>query len=109
MSLPGPVQESDRSTTHHDARKTDLPRMGQRLFTDIRRSHKGTLVVDLKPDTPEWRRLCTNVFGGKGGGGEGGGGGGPGPFSLSTLRSRIPSRVGFERSSDIETLLWKIS
>ena len=51
MSLPGPVQESDRSTTHHDARKTDLPRMGQRLFTDIRRSHKGTLVVDLKPDT----------------------------------------------------------
>jgi hypothetical protein len=28
--------------------------------------------VDLKPETREWRRLCTNVFGGKDGGGGGG-------------------------------------
>jgi hypothetical protein len=27
-----PVQESDRSTTHRDARKTDAPRTGQRLL-----------------------------------------------------------------------------
>ena len=40
-----PVQESDRSTTHRDARKTDAPRTGPRLFTEIRRSHEGTLLV----------------------------------------------------------------
>ena len=32
LSLPGPVQESDRSTTHRDARKTEVPRTGPRLF-----------------------------------------------------------------------------
>ena len=45
LSLPGPVQESDRSTTHRDARKTDVPRTGPRLFIEIRRSHEGTLLV----------------------------------------------------------------
>ena len=45
LSLPGPVQESDRSTTHRDARKTDIPRTSPRLFTEIRRSHEGTLFI----------------------------------------------------------------
>ena len=45
LSLPGPVQESDRSISHRDARETDVPRTGRRLFTEIRRSHKGTLLV----------------------------------------------------------------
>ena len=35
LSLPGPVQEFDRSTTHRDVRKTDVPRTGARLFTEI--------------------------------------------------------------------------
>ena len=65
LSLPGPVQESDRSTTHRDARKTDVPRTGPRLFTEIRRSHERTLLVPCRGSetrNPEWRRLCTNVF-----------------------------------------------
>ena len=45
LSIPGAVQESDRSTTHRDARKTDVPRTGPRLFTEIRRSLEGTLLV----------------------------------------------------------------
>ena len=32
FSLPGAVQESDRSTTHRNARKTDVPRTGPGLF-----------------------------------------------------------------------------
>jgi hypothetical protein len=27
-----------------------------------RRTTTSAGVVDLKPETPEWRRLCTNVF-----------------------------------------------
>jgi hypothetical protein len=62
LSLPGPIQKSDRSTTHRDGRKTDVSLRGPWRFTAIRRSHDGTLLVGLKPETPEWKRLCTDVF-----------------------------------------------
>jgi hypothetical protein len=63
LSLPGPVQESDRSTTHRDVRKTDVPRTGSRLFTEIRRSHEGSLLIPGRgSEIPEWRRLCTDVL-----------------------------------------------
>jgi hypothetical protein len=45
LSLPSTLQQSHRSTTHRDARKTDVPLTGPRLFIDIRRSHEGTLLV----------------------------------------------------------------
>ena len=35
LSIPGPFQESDRSTTHRDARKTDVPTTRPQRFTEI--------------------------------------------------------------------------
>ena len=64
--LPSTLQKSRRPTTHRDARKTDVPQTGPRLFIEIRRSHEGTLlvpVVDLKPTTPDSLRLRTDVLG----------------------------------------------
>ena len=63
------------------------------------------LLVDLKPTTLDSLRLRTDALGTgiekeKGCGGGCGGGGTPGSLSLSTLRTRIRSRVGFERSPD---------
>ena len=63
------------------------------------------LLVDLKPTTLDSLRLRTDVLGTgiekeKGCGGGCGGGGTPGSLSLSTLWTRIRSRVGFERSPD---------
>ena len=31
-------------------------------FEEVAKEPHSYLVVDLKPETPEWRRLCTNVF-----------------------------------------------
>ena len=31
-------------------------------FEEVTKEPYSYLVVDLKPETPEWRRLCTNVF-----------------------------------------------
>ena len=41
-------------------------------FEEVTKEPYLYLIVDLKPETREWRRLCTNVFGGKDGGGGGG-------------------------------------
>jgi hypothetical protein len=31
-------------------------------FEEVTKEPYSYLIVDLKPETPEWRRLCTNVF-----------------------------------------------
>jgi hypothetical protein len=31
-------------------------------FEEVTKEPYSYLVVDLKPETPEWRRLCSNVF-----------------------------------------------
>ena len=31
-------------------------------FEEVTKEPYSYLVVDLKPETPEWRRLCTNAF-----------------------------------------------
>jgi hypothetical protein len=31
-------------------------------FEEVTKEPYSYLVVDLKPETPQWRRLCTNVF-----------------------------------------------
>jgi hypothetical protein len=31
-------------------------------FKEVTKEPYSYLVVDLKPETPEWRRLCSNVF-----------------------------------------------
>ena len=36
-------------------------------FEEVTKEPYSYLVVDLNPETREWRRLCTNVFGGKDG------------------------------------------
>ena len=75
FSLPCPVQESDRSTNYRDPRKTDVTRTGPRLFTGIRRSHEGTLLVPGRG--AETRNLGMEETMGGGGGGGGGGVGYP--------------------------------
>ena len=32
------------------------------IFEEVTKEHYSDMVMDLKPETPEWRRLCTNVF-----------------------------------------------
>jgi len=65
LSLPCPVQEPDRSTTH-------LAMLGRQIYPGRAHDfvHKfevvtdefySYLVVDLKPETPEWRKY-TKVF-----------------------------------------------
>ena len=56
-----------------------------------------------------WRGEEGGCGGGGGGCGGGGGGGTPGPLSLSTLRTRIRSRVGFGRSPDAWMSRWRTS